>query len=243
MSSPASPRRADPMEDFLAREKAALEALESVEIASPPAEATVAMEIDEPMGEFHTSQTSRTQAQSASPLTSQAPINTGATIRSGSASPPVDGAAPILTSTVQALNHNTDIPRSPMSPVSSSARGNRPETEAMAAWKRQRASGIAERETTAQQLRGERQAKAAGELKALQREWQERVESSTASGDAGREKSKLTTWDEEKPAGKDLRKEQIPWERVHELMEMLPKPAKDCSRLLSIVKSLTREEQ
>lgn len=245
MSSPASPRRADPMEDFLAREKAALEALESVEITSPSAEGAVAaMEIDEPMGEFHTSQPTRNQAQSASPLASQAPLSAGAGVRSGLTSPPVGGAAPILTSTVQALNSNAaDSPRSPTSPVGSSAHGSRPETEAMSAWKKQRASSIAEREAAAQQLRAERQAKAASELKALQREWQERVESCAASGGAGREKSKLSTWDEEKPAGKALRKEQVPWDRVHVLMEMLPKPAKDCSRLISIVKSLTQEEE
>lgn len=242
MSSPASPRRADPMEDFLAREKAALEALESVELASPPADGGAAMDIDEPMGEFHSSGSpghGPTQS-SISPLAAQPPIGTNSGSRSASTSPVANGA-PVLTSTVQALNHASNGPRSPTSPVTLAARGGRAETEAMAAWKRQRAADISEREAAAQQLREERKAKAAGELKALQREWQERVESTGTS--AGREKSKVTAWDEEKPAGGDLRKEQVPWERVHELIESLPKPAKDCSRLLSIVRSLALDKQ
>ena len=220
-----SPARAnDPMEDFLTREKAALEALEiqsnsisPISHVSSPGARNDNMQIDEePMGEF----------------TSAAP----ATLSHGKSSFPGSGiGSPTLNNTGGSVT-NGSTARTPTSPTANNImRGSRPETAAMQEWKKGRNKLIAEREAAAEQVRGERHIRAKNELTAFMREWQEKVERNRLKE---RETGKKSVWDLEETMEGKLKRGDVDWKKVMELIETLPKPAKDTTRLFSIIRSL-----
>ena len=218
-----SPNRAkDPMEDFLTREKAALEALEiqsnsisPVSHVSSPGARDDNMQIDEePMGEFTSAApTSLSHSKTSFP-------------GSGIGSPTLNNAGnSIINSTACAST----------SPTTNITRGSRPETAAMQQWKKGRNKMIVEREAAAEQVRGERHIRAKNELTAFMREWQEKVEGNRLKE---REAGKKSIWDLEETTEGKLKKGDMDWKKVIELIETLPKPAKDTTRLLSIIRSL-----
>ncbi|PJF17211.1 putative Vesicle coat protein clathrin, light chain [Paramicrosporidium saccamoebae] len=181
----------DPMEDFLAREKAALEALEAVEIENDNV-----MQVDEPVE----------APNNASHPTSPRPV-----------------ASYIASPTA---NTRVTSPTTPKTKV---------ETAAMKEWKTERARQIAERDASAVQMAGERSKAAKRDLE----EWRVKYKEDVAGRKTGRSEQEVgrSEWDGEKKTGK-VAKEQVDWRSILALMEALPKPSKDCSRLLGIVKSL-----
>jgi hypothetical protein len=185
----------DPMEDFLAREKAALEALEAVEIENDNA-----MQVDEPVE----------APNNASHPTSPTPVVSYTASR----------MSPTTTNTA------VTSPTTPKTKV---------ETAAMKEWKTERARQIAERDASAVQMAGERSKAAKRDLD----EWRVKYKEEVAAKKTERSEKELerSEWDKEKKTGK-VTKEQIDWKSVLTLMEALPKPSKDSSRLLGIVKSL-----
>lgn len=232
MTFPGEPLGADPMEDFLVREKAALEALESVEIRTMDD-----MQIDEPVGQGTKSSRSSLSsvaspsvsamdspiAMARSPVTATSPV---------AAQYSVHSPAPLSTSTSIFASNGLNSPTTP--------RG-RPETAAMRLWKTEQARRIAERDAAAEQIRQKRRQQAKQDLEQYRASWREEVEGhrqanreAERSVSGGGRRSK-TEWDAETPTVEGVK---VEWDEVKKLIDVLPKPPKDCSRLLSIVKTL-----
>ena len=198
---------ADPMEEFLAREKAALEALElqgdAMEVDPPtePKASLVSSGVCSPVG----SQTLSAVSQAHSVVYSNA--------------------------------HSANSVKTPIStPRSPTTAGVMEETTAMQAARSERLARIAERDAAASQISLGRRARAKGDLEAFKMQWKTEVgnrrEANRAKGETAG-----SPWDEEEPVGKAA-KEQLDWGKVAGLLETLPKPTKDSSRLLGIIKSL-----
>lgn len=236
MTFPGEPLGADPMEDFLVREKAALEALESVEIRT-----TDDMQIDEPVGQGTKSSRSSLGGGASpsvsamdspivmarSPVTATSPVATQYSVHSPA---PLSTSTPTSTSIFASNGLN-----SPATP-----RG-RPETAAMRLWKTEQARRIAERDAAAEQIRQKRRQQAKQDLEQYRASWREEVEGHrqanreaerSVSGGGRRSKPE---WDAETPTVEGVK---VEWDEVKKLIDVLPKPPKDCSRLLSIVKTL-----
>lgn len=219
------------MEDFLSRERAALEALESVDIG--PADA---MQIDEPAS-AGTSTPRASVSSMASPSfvpDTQSPIVSSphAPAHTHASSPTTNPSQPHQSSSVFASLPSNGL-GSPSTP-----RG-RPETAAIKSWKSEQTRRIAERDAAAEQLRQKRRERAKQELEQYRAGWREEVEvrkrANRESEGRMEERTGKSEWDDEKVME---RGEAVEWEEVRRLIEVLPRPAKDCSRLHAILKSL-----
>lgn len=203
------------MEEFLAREKAALEALEAVEIGEENA-----MQIDDP------------------PVNPNANVSTKGPVDSGRVISPV--ASPRTPSATVA--RSPQMPH-PASPPPTTPRGARIETAAMQEWKAERTRRIAERDTQAEQVRQERRRGAQADLETFKKQWGEETEERRRANRQGAGRGvadRKERWDAEEPCGGALTKEQLKWGELGALLDALPKPSKDCSRLLGIIKSLSQ---
>lgn len=212
----------DPMEDFLSREKAALQALE---LAGDDA-----MQIDDPPTPVIVKPASPSPRSSAS-LDTFTPFVASTSSNSNAVAA---HAGPVAAAPSSA----TPSASSPMSPHSRAAR---PETATMREWRTERAQRIAQADAQAEQARQSRREEARRELERFRSQWAEsleerrrtnRAKSATTGGGLG-------DWDREEStmAGVGLR-DSFDWEQLRALIDVLPKPAKDCSRLLAILKSV-----
>jgi hypothetical protein len=195
------------MEEFLAREKAALEALELQGDA---------MEVDPPVEP----KASLVSSGVCSPVGSQ-------TLSA------VSQAHSIVYSNAHSANSVKTPISTPRSPTMVSAME---ETAAMQAARTERLTRIAERDAAASQVSLGRRTRAKSDLEVFKTQWKTEVGNRR---EANRTKAETvgSPWDKEEPVGR-VAKEQLDWGRVTGLLETLPKPSKDSSRLLSIINSL-----
>ena len=195
----------DPMEEFLAREKAALEALELQDPSSPVG-------------------------------TSSPAERKGSLVSSGVASPASQTMSSAVSQTHSVTYSNAPSAKTPVSPHSPSTRGPMEETPSMQAARTERLQRMAERDAAAAKTGLERRARAKTDLDAFRAEWKETV-AGRRQTNRSRKETTGSPWDDEKPAGA-ITKEHLDWEKVAGLIETLPKPTKDTSRLVGIISSL-----
>lgn len=221
----------DPMEDFINREKAALEALEiaggdAMQIDDPPTPATAksvgSVSPSGSLGSF----TQFSQAASGE-MRSLNSSSGSLQHRQGLSS----SAIPVVTA-----------PSQPSSPtvISPHSRTARPETATMREWKTERARRIAQIDAQAEQSRQSRREEARQDLDRFQSQWKESVEERKRANRSKMGTSGLSEWDKEEATLSEgsLKKEDFDWEKFKTFIETLPKPIKDCSRLMGILKSL-----
>ena len=237
-----SSNKHDPMEEFLNREKAALEALEAVEINSNNGNNLPndnAMEIDQ----FGTPVT----AISPTLLPATTALSSKNSSHSALSSPrpslqtftPTTG----VTSPFTATSSATASPKMAV-PTGQATFKGRTETAAMKEWKNKQTERIAQAEAEAEHIRQKRQSAAREDIDSFMREWragvEERQRLNRESADHVSRNVGGCVWDEEEPVNSmnDDNGALVDWKDVLGLIEALPKPAKDCSRLLGIIKSL-----
>lgn len=211
------------MEDFLSREKAALQALE---LAGDDA-----MQIDDPPTPVivkPASPQSRASLDTFTPFVASTSSSSGGSNSHSATAHP----GPVIAAS----------PSSPSLMVSPHSRAARPETATMREWRTERAQRIAQTDAQAEQARQSRREEARRELERFRSQWAEsleerrrtnRAKSNTAGGGSG-------DWDREESvaAGAAGLRDNFDWGQLRALIEVLPKPAKDCSRLLAILKSV-----
>lgn len=223
----------DPMEEFLAKEKAALEALEQVDIVSSPAS---------PHSVSSSMQIDAVEQQIGTPLY---PSGSASVSASGfqspkySATPSTSFPTGDYARTNPASCSNTPSASSPTFTAGTA----RAETEAMRNWKVERAKQIAEREVIAEQQHRNQREEAKQQKEQFMRDWKRTVEEGKVAGRAHQSEREQgegkTVWDEEMPVQLNtVKKDDVNWKCVVQLIEQLPKPSKDTTRLLKTLKSM-----
>lgn len=239
---------ADPMEEFLAKEKAALDALENVGIVSGGSTIPSPndMQIDSFEGateqptsgisSVHTTHSHSSQQQPAH----QSPSSSHH-VPAYANNSPVSQFSPQRAASI----HSPQTTTSPTSPTLN--RGNaRPETEAMKEWKAERTRKIAEREVIAEQEHRNRLEQAKKETSDYMAKWKGEVDDRKAANRRNTSDASdvigQTVWDKETPNQlATVRKDNVDWKGLTELVEQLPKPTKDSTRLLSTLRSVANQ--